>query len=80
VGTVASWSADSLIYTPDPPAYYGMIDFAEGGRLLMDFTDVHEDIDVGTMMSMVFRVKDHDEVRGFARYFWKAAPLKSKEA
>ena len=74
--TVATWSADRLTYTPDPPAYYGMIDFAEGGRLLMDFTDVGDDgVDVGTKMRMVFRVKDHDSLRGFARYFWKAAPI-----
>jgi uncharacterized OB-fold protein len=79
VGTVSSWSADSLIFTPDPPAYYGMVDFAEGGRLLMDFTDVHGEIDVGTKMRMVFRVKDHDYARGFARYFWKAAPVGAEE-
>jgi 3-hydroxy-3-methylglutaryl CoA synthase/uncharacterized OB-fold protein len=77
-GTVATWSADRLTYTPDPPAYYGMIDFAEGGRLLMDFTDVGDDgVEVGTPMRMVFRVKDHDSLRGFARYFWKAAPTES---
>jgi hydroxymethylglutaryl-CoA synthase len=74
-GLIASWSADNLIYTPDPPAYYGMIDFEEGGRLMMDFADVQPNsVDVGTRMRMVFRVKDHDTVRGFTRYFWKARP------
>ena len=53
-----------------------MIDFAEGGRLLMDFTEVGPSaVDVGTEMRMVFRIKDNDPVRGFARYFWKAAPI-----
>jgi 3-hydroxy-3-methylglutaryl CoA synthase len=76
VGLVASWSADNLIYTPDPPAYYGMIDFEEGGRLMMDFADVQpNDVDVGTRMRMVFRVKDYDTARGFNRYFWKARPI-----
>jgi 3-hydroxy-3-methylglutaryl CoA synthase/uncharacterized OB-fold protein len=75
-GTVATWSADRLTYTPDPPAYYGMVDFVEGGRLLMDFTDVGPDgVEVGAPMRMVFRVKDHDTKHGFARYFWKAAPI-----
>jgi 3-hydroxy-3-methylglutaryl CoA synthase/uncharacterized OB-fold protein len=75
-GLIASWSADNLIYTPDPPAYYGMIDFEEGGRLMMDFADVRPDsVEVGTPMRMVFRVKDHDTVRGFNRYFWKARPM-----
>jgi 3-hydroxy-3-methylglutaryl CoA synthase len=74
-GQIASWSADNLIYTPDPPAYYGIIDFEEGGRLMMDFADVQPDrVEVGTPMRMVFRVKDYDTVRGFTRYFWKARP------
>jgi hydroxymethylglutaryl-CoA synthase len=74
-GRVATWSADSLTYTPDPPAYYGMVDFAEGGRLTMDFTDVGPaGVEVGTAMRMVFRAKDHDPLRGYTRYFWKAAP------
>jgi hydroxymethylglutaryl-CoA synthase len=78
---VATWSADRLTYTPDPPAYYGLVDFAEGGRLLMDFTDIGPDgVRVGTQMSMVFRVKDHDRMRGYARYFWKAAPHNREEA
>jgi uncharacterized OB-fold protein len=77
---VASWSADSLTYTPDPPAYYGMIDFEGGGRLMMDFTNVVPGgVQVGTPVRMVFRVKDHDALRGFARYFWKAAPLEREE-
>jgi hydroxymethylglutaryl-CoA synthase len=76
LGVVASWSADNLIYTPDPPAYYGMIDFEEGGRLMMDFADVQQNgLEVGTRMRMVFRVKDYDTVRGFNRYFWKARPI-----
>jgi 3-hydroxy-3-methylglutaryl CoA synthase len=72
---VLSWSADHLTYTPDPPAYYGMVEFEPGGRLLMDFTDLGpEKVDVGTRMRMVFRIKDRDVQRGFTRYFWKAVP------
>jgi hydroxymethylglutaryl-CoA synthase len=79
-GTIASWSADKLVYTPDPPSYYGMIDFEEGGRLMMEFADVQQDtIDVGTEMRMVFRIKDYDPVRGYDRYFWKARPLRKVE-
>ena len=36
---VMSFTADSLTYSPDPPAYYGMITFPEGGRFMADFTD-----------------------------------------
>ncbi|MEA2683719.1 MAG: hypothetical protein QOK05_2047 [Chloroflexota bacterium] len=74
-GHVASWTADNLTYTPDPPAYYGMIDFEEGGRLIMDFTNIATGaVEVGTPMRMVYRIKDHDPLRHFDRYFWKAAP------
>ena len=77
-GRVRSWTADQLTFTPDPPAYYGMVEFGEGGRLMMDFTDLGpEKVDVGTRMRMVFRVKDHDPQRGYTRYFWKAAPIGS---
>ncbi|OGA68114.1 MAG: 3-hydroxy-3-methylglutaryl CoA synthase [Betaproteobacteria bacterium RIFCSPLOWO2_12_FULL_65_14] len=73
--TVKSYTADSLTYSPDPPAYYGMIDFNGGGRMMIDFTDVDEGkLEVGTPMRMMFRIKDYDAVRGFVRYFWKAAP------
>lgn len=74
--TVMSYTADLLTYSPDPPAYYGMIDFDGGGRMMVDFTDVDEGkVDVGTPMRMMFRIKDVDAARGFVRYFWKAAPL-----
>lgn len=79
-GKIASWSADHLTYSPDPPAYYGMIDFDGGGRLLMDFVDIEGvQVDVGLAMRMVFRIKDRDERRGFIRYFWKATPREESE-
>ncbi|MEX1035901.1 MAG: 3-oxoacyl-[acyl-carrier-protein] synthase III C-terminal domain-containing protein [Sneathiella sp.] len=76
VSRVNSYTADRLTYSPDPPAYYGMIQFEEGGRLMSDFTDVspETDIKVGMPMRMMFRIKDYDNKRGFRRYFWKAAP------
>jgi uncharacterized OB-fold protein len=74
--TVMSYTADQLTYTPDPPQYYGMIQFDGGGRMMADFTDVDEGkVDVGTPMRMTFRIKDVDAARGFVRYFWKAAPV-----
>jgi uncharacterized OB-fold protein len=76
--TVQSWTADHLTYSPDPPNHFGMVVFAEGGRLMMDFTDVGKgEIEVGKPLRMMFRIKDYDDRRGFRRYFWKAAPLSS---
>ena len=75
--SVLSWSADYLAYTPNPPARYGMITFAEGGRFMADFTDVTDaqELEVGSAVKMVFRIKSRDPNRGFIRYFWKATPI-----
>ena len=74
--TLNSHTADRLTYSPDPPAYYGMVQFDEGGRAMMDLADIDPDteLQVGQPMRMVFRVKDYDTNRGFRRYFWKATP------
>jgi 3-hydroxy-3-methylglutaryl CoA synthase len=75
---ILSWSAEYLSYHPAPPHHYGQIDFEGGGRILMDFTDLDVgEVDSGTAMEMVFRVKDTDERRGFTRYFWKATPVRA---
>jgi hydroxymethylglutaryl-CoA synthase len=74
-GRIMSYTADSLTYSPSPPAHYGMVQFAEGGRMMVDFTDVDVGgVEVGMPMRMVFRVKEVDPARGFTKYFWKAAP------
>jgi len=74
--TLNSHTADRLTYSPDPPAYYGMVQFDEGGRAMMDLADIDPgtELQVGQPMRMVFRIKDYDTNRGFRRYFWKATP------
>ncbi|MBN9427388.1 MAG: OB-fold domain-containing protein [Burkholderiales bacterium] len=75
--SILSWSAEYLSYHPAPPHHYGQIDFDGGGRILMDFTDLDVgEVDAGTAMEMVFRIKDTDERRHFTRYFWKATPVR----
>ncbi len=76
-GTVLSWSAEALSWHPAPPHHYGQVDLAGGGRLLMDFTDLDVgEVQSGTSMDMVFRIKDADERRHYTRYFWKATPVR----
>ena len=77
-----SFTADRLTFSPDPPAYYGMIQFEDGGRLMADFTDIDPDqeLAVGMPMKLMFRVKDYDRNRGFRRYFWKATPDNDDQA
>ena len=75
---VLSWSAEYLSWHPAPPHHYGQVDFDGGGRILMDFTDLDVgEVDAGTAMEMVFRIKDTDERRGYTRYFWKATPVRA---
>ena len=77
-GTLMSYTADSLTYSPDPPTYFGMVQFDGGGRMLMDFIEVEAGkIDVGLPVRLVFRIKDADPMRGFVRYFWKATPAQA---
>src|SRR3546814_15509645 len=72
---VLTYTADSLTYTPDPPNYYGMIEFDGGGRMMIEFTDADPaSIYVGAPVRMMFRIKAHDERSGFVKYFWKAVP------
>ncbi len=76
VGTVATWTADRLTFDWNPPAYFGMVEFEGGGKLMMDFTEVEEGaIDTGTAVSLHFRIRQFDTQRGFRKYFWKAMPL-----
>ena len=76
-GKVLSWSAEYLSFNMSPPHYFGQIDFDGGGRILMEFIDIARgEVDAGTEMEMVFRIKDVDELRSFKRYFWKATPVR----
>tara|TARA_R110000868_G_scaffold877_20_gene6675 strand:+ start:7929 stop:9437 length:1509 start_codon:yes stop_codon:yes gene_type:complete len=73
---ILSWSADFLSFSMSPPNHYGMVVFDEGGRIMMDFTDVEQGtVDSGMDVRLVFRIKDIDEKRGFRKYFWKAVPV-----
>lgn len=76
---VRTYTADYLTFTLDPPGYYGMVEFDEGGRFMADFTDVDTGangaaVEVGMPVTMSFRIKSIDQRRGLRRYFWKAVP------
>ncbi|MBV9509508.1 MAG: OB-fold domain-containing protein, partial [Caulobacteraceae bacterium] len=78
---IVTFTADSLSYSPDPPVFYGAIDFEGGGRMVAEFTEASAaDVEVGQEMRMVFRIKAIDEMRDFTKYFWKAVPVSRGEA
>ena len=76
-GVVATYSADWLQFYLAPPLYVGLVQFDVGARLLMEIVEVGAaGIDVGTPLSMQFRIKARDRKRHYSRYFWKAVPIR----
>ena len=77
VGTLASYTGDNLAFSWDPPQIYGLVDFEDGGRILLDLTDCTLDaVKVKMPVTMSFRRKYADPQRGYYGYFWKAVPVK----
>lgn len=73
MGQVATWTADTLTFDYNPPAYFGMVTFEGGGRIMMDMSEVDaETFDTGSKVSVHFRLKQIDDQAGFRKYFWKA--------
>ena len=76
MGEIATWTADTLTFDYNPPAYFGMVTFEGGGRIMMDMSEVDaETFDTGSKVSMHFRLKQIDDQAGFRKYFWKAIQL-----
>ncbi len=75
-GTVKSFTEDWMAYTRSPPYIYGNVEFEDGANIMLEFTDFEPgQVEVGSSVRMVFRVKDFDKKRNFHRYFWKPAPV-----
>jgi 3-hydroxy-3-methylglutaryl CoA synthase len=75
-GRVKTFTEDWQAYSARPPYVYGNVEFAEGGNLLMEFTDIEPgELKVDDALRFVYRIKDEDRQRGFRRYFWKATPV-----
>jgi 3-hydroxy-3-methylglutaryl CoA synthase len=72
---IVSVTADRLNFTPDPPFWFGLSQFDNGARVMMEFTDADDrGFSVGDRVRMRLRIKSRDSRRGFRTYFWKAAP------
>jgi 3-hydroxy-3-methylglutaryl CoA synthase/NAD(P)-dependent dehydrogenase (short-subunit alcohol dehydrogenase family)/putative sterol carrier protein len=72
---VKTFTGDMLAISVDPPAIYGMVQFDEGGRMMVDFTDCElDEVKVGLRVQMALKRKVEDRDRGFVNYFWKAVP------
>jgi len=74
--TVATFTVDSMAYSPSPPTVFAVADFAGGGRLPVEITDVRPaDVSIGMTVEMTFRRLNTAD--GIANYFWKARPVRS---
>lgn len=74
-GHIFTYTGDNLVYTPDPPELYGVIDFEGGGRSQFNLTDCDlDELEVGMPVECTFRVKYYD--RGVTGYTWKAVPVR----
>jgi hydroxymethylglutaryl-CoA synthase len=77
---LVSVTADRLNFSPDPPFWFGLVQFENGARVMMEFTDADlAGFKVGDPVAMRLRIKSHDKRRGFRTYFWKAAPAQRPE-
>jgi len=78
---ILTFTGDMLAVSFEPPAFYGMVQFDKGGRMMLDFTDCDAtNVEVGVPIKMSFRKKYVDEKRGFTGYFWKAVPQAAAKA
>ena len=58
---IVSVTADRLIFTPDPPFWFGLAQFDKGARVMMEFTDADSrGFSVGDRVRMRFRIKSRD--------------------
>jgi 3-hydroxy-3-methylglutaryl CoA synthase len=75
---IFSYTGDNLAFSVDPPQIYGIVDFDEGGRMMLDFTDCTlESLRVDQPVELHLRRKYHDAQRGVHTYFWKAVPIET---
>lgn len=74
--TIVSVTADRLNFSPDPPFDFGLVQFDNGARVLMEMVNRPADgFRVGDRVRMRLRIKAQNRRLGFRTYFWKAAPL-----
>lgn len=76
IARIVSVTADRLNFTPDPPFDFGLVQFANGARVMMEMADRPiQGFEVGQEVRMRLRIKSLDRKLGFRTYFWKAAPV-----
>ncbi|MDP3673687.1 MAG: hypothetical protein Q8R44_01105 [Novosphingobium sp.] len=74
--SIVSVTADRLNFSPDPPFDFGLVQFDNGARVLMEMVDRPSGgFKVADRVRMCLRIKAQNVRLGFRTYFWKAAPV-----
>ena len=70
---IATYTLDRLAYSLQPPVVAAVVDFAGGGRMQCELTDMDPNqVAIGDELEMTFRRLF--TVNGVHNYFWKARP------
>jgi len=70
---IATYTLDRLAYSLQPPVIAAVVDFAQGGRMQCELTDMDPaKVAIGDELEMTFRRLF--TVQGVHNYFWKARP------
>ncbi|WP_405150612.1 OB-fold domain-containing protein [Sphaerisporangium sp. NBC_01403] len=76
-GTVVTFTADRLAYSPSPPLIDVVVDFDGGGRYTIELADASPDeVAIGMRVETTFR-RLHT-AGGVHNYFWKARPVEDE--
>ncbi|MGC9670717.1 OB-fold domain-containing protein [Planosporangium sp. 12N6] len=77
-GTVATFTADRLAYSPSPPLIDVVVDFDGGGRYTMELADAAPDeVAIGMRVEPTFRRLYTAD--GMHNYFWKVRPVEDEK-
>ena len=72
-GTIETFTTDHLVYSPNSPVIFAVVNFEGGGRIPIELTDTEPDkVKIGDHVEMTFRCLYTSE--GIQNYFWKAKP------
>ena len=56
IGTIETFTLDNLVYSPNSPVVFAVVNFEDGGRLPVELTDADpEKIEIGGQVEMTFR-------------------------
>ena len=75
---VTTYTLDHLAASISSPIIVAIVDFDNGGRILIEVTDCNpKEIEIGMNVELTFRRLY--EAGGISNYFWKARPIREKE-